>query len=71
MTIFDIRNDVPIPPLKGKGTTVYPFKKMEVGDSFTGPRGATIAAAYYKKRHIWDYTSRKLQDGTYRIWRTA
>jgi hypothetical protein len=54
----------------------YPFRAMEVGDSFlVEPREANrarSAASKWSKRHRgFRFTSRRMPDGDYRIWRIA
>jgi hypothetical protein len=54
---------------------LYPFAKLEIGDSFALPSTVRIkvsdAARQWKRRHPgWDYCTRT-DDGTVRVWRTA
>ena len=71
---FKLEKDIPIPAKQmRKKQSIYPFNKMEVGDSFIVPlnkiKTMRTAIAHYKKRHPeWSYASRTLQEG-FRIWR--
>jgi hypothetical protein len=67
--MYAVEKGVPLPP-QPKTRGVYPFKAMDVGDSFVGPVQAQWAAQQWKKNHPgWDYTAKKQADGTVRIWR--
>lgn len=74
--MLEVESTVNIPQGTGRGRpSVYPFERMDVGDSFLVPsdRGmkARLAASAWKRNHSgWDYTSRQDVDGV-RIWRTA
>lgn len=83
MSDIQIDSGIPIPPrATGEGRTPkYPFRQMEVGDSFLvpymdgRPRGHTarrMAAATKSavKRTGWKFTARQLSDGL-RVWRVA
>ena len=71
MTIV-IERGIPVPTPLIK----YPFRGMEVGDSFVikeddEVKRASDAAASYKRNHEgWSYAARKLYAGGCRIWRT-
>lgn len=68
--MFKIEKAVPIP----RGNAKYPFKEMQVGDSFFVPKdrvkNAQIAAYAWAKRNGVVLASRSV-DGGLRIWRTA
>lgn len=78
-TAFKIEKGIPIPPSKGGAgrPTLYPFAKMEVGDSFTiesarKQQGRMCAiASDYGKRHGMRFTVRTIGDGMLRVWRVA
>ena len=57
----------------GKPPT-YPFKDMEIGDSFVFPlkkRGAVASAAYlFGGRHNKKFITRKVTESEARCWRT-
>lgn len=68
---YVIEKDVPIP---GGFCYRYPFKQMEIGDSFLIGNDETMASRVrsagcnYSKKHNKKFTVRKCLDG-YRIWR--
>ena len=55
-------------------TYVYPYRAMDVGDSFFVPNGKmpTVNAANYRafKSLGWKFSARQ-QEGGIRVWRTA
>ena len=64
-----IDKNIPLP-------TRWPFKQMEVGDSFAIPTDmkrhtVAVSAMRYGKKHGMKFTTRKMPDGTFRCWRTA
>ena len=76
-----IESGVPIPPRGGKTRgSMYPFAKMEAGDSFGIPatadrleavrRNIQGAASGYGKRHGKKFTTRVLATEV-RVWRVA
>lgn len=73
---FKIEKGVSLPPTRGQGTggapSKYPFKEMEVGDSFAAPlserRRVASAASAHKRRHGGQFTARTLEDEV-RVWR--
>lgn len=81
-----LQSHVPIDTTpKGGRTSVYPFKDMKVGDSFTldakhngcmkstekaNPRVA-LAAHKHGKRHGWQFTYTTHDDGSVTVWRVA
>ena len=73
---MNICTDIPPPTGAVHGrTALYPFGRMNVGDSFLVTADmatrARMAAAARKRMHPgWDYTTRKEGD-CLRIWRTA
>jgi hypothetical protein len=77
--MFKIDKGIPIPPSRyGEKTTVYPFKDMEIWDSFFIPGGratrlsGSIANARTKYGHL--YSTRQVEEEGVRgvrIWRTA
>lgn len=78
--MFKIEKDVPLPTTVGKGgTSKYPFRQMEVGDSFrvegpvtAGQRNSiSHCAASVGKRTGRMFTTRLQPDGSVRIWRVA
>lgn len=69
-TKFKIEKNIPIPG--EHGNTKYPFKLLEVGDSFYVegiPSSARTAAHSYAKRYGVKLVSKREKKG-YRIWRT-
>lgn len=80
-SLFRIDKNLPIPNPTGQGRhSIYPFARMEVGDSFlvppsmcpprTGLNGARRSVSMYAKRHGTKFTCRKTPDGL-RVWRIA
>lgn len=78
--MFKIEKSVPIPQIDPRfdgstlgSTPLYPFKDMQVGDSFFVPKSvskkAFAAARVHKHRHKVGFIMRPYGDG-YRIWRT-
>jgi hypothetical protein len=68
-----IQSDVPIPP---PGNKLYPWAKMEVGDSFAVPLSfgdrVKSAAWYYGKKHGVKFRTAQVIEGdslVVRIWR--
>lgn len=72
-TDFEIDRNVP-PPTDGRGAKAkYPFRDMEVGDSFYVPgcdANKLRAASRYHKSNGRQYTARDTAGGA-RIWRIA
>lgn len=77
---FPIRKGVPLPHSSGNTTKQerYPWREMDVGDSFVVPfRGGDVAkqqasvatvAKHASKRHGHKYTTRRLEGGI-GVWR--
>ena len=69
MSNFIIEKNIPYERRAGK--TKYPFQKMEVGDSFVGQNvNSVTAACRFGKDNNMEFRSARLQDGSFRIWRT-
>lgn len=73
-----IERDVPIPPVgkaPGGKPRVFPVAELEVGESFEFPiekRPTVQSSASHVKRDTGrEFTVRKIDDVTGRIWRTA
>lgn len=74
-----IEKNIPIPsprnPLSMGRPRIYPFHVMEVGDSFAvimKKKNAVAATANrYGKNNNMKFATRKMDDGTIRVWRTA
>lgn len=74
---YKIDKGVPIPKQETRGRRpIYPFGKLEVGDSFAVDielrERIQAYAAQYKRYHGggWDYVTRSNETET-RVWRTA
>ena len=63
---FKIEKGIEVPQYRAK----YPFKKMEVGDSFFSETDACSSAYMYGKRNGKRFLIRKEGDG-FRVWRIA
>lgn len=85
---YQIEKNIPIPAGKRENqTSLYPFKEMKVGDSFSigvieGSKGDSDvamrkvgnAARNWKNkvgRTEWKFRVRKMEDNSVRIWRVA
>jgi hypothetical protein len=72
---YEIEKNVPIPTIKRKAPAEkYPFRHMEIGDSFfipdeTGTSVSGLVSAYGKKLGK-KFSSRTVKDGA-RIWRLS
>jgi hypothetical protein len=80
MSEFPIGPISGLPVLRRRGTSIWPFASLNVGDSFSLPVSdrprLTASAAIYKAKHAgWSYTTRTIVNPngtkTVRIWRTA
>ena len=79
--MYTIENDVPIPVDCHRGglrgaRTLYPFRSMEIGQSFTVSDAQTKrvmgAAKKFRARNPgWDYVTSRLATGGLRLWRLA
>lgn len=66
-----IDKNVPKPAVRGQYSR-YPWKTMEVDDSFVIPDGVAPNTLYHcAKRQKIKISVRKQLDGTYRCWRAA
>ncbi len=77
MSIYKIEKGIPMPPAHTYQAPppTYPFRNMEVGDSFVVPRDKEIAAwsaaARHKARTGQEMRTVLLPDGSRRIWRAS
>lgn len=67
-----IEKNVPIPQREHVG--LFPFKEMEVGDSFvihdaSLHKCVVEQASRYKRKRVAEFTTRKIADGKWRCWR--
>lgn len=81
-TEIKIDKNVPIPPtqnkINGKRERIYPYKKLEVGDSFFIPYANSLSALsggvflYIKKENKKLCSRKVIENGIWglRIWRT-
>ena len=71
MVSIDIQKNIPIPPEKKRN--VYPYKDMEIGESFFVPTGKIqiVCNANYRtgKQLGKKFIARKENEGV-RVWRT-
>lgn len=73
---FLVTDKIPLPSQRGQ-LSVYPFRRMRIGDSFAVPfrerTRLSPAASQFKKRNPeWNFTGRRLTEGgkdVYRVWR--
>lgn len=64
-----------VPPPEQISKAKYPFPEMEVGDSFVAPQSdidkVRFAAGQMARRKGMKFATRRMDDGTYRIWRLS
>jgi len=66
-TAFKIDKDVPVPK-----TGKYPFREMEVGDSFVAPLAKRSSISCVMGRYApKKFTTSKISDTECRVWRIA
>ena len=77
MSIGPIEKNIPIQP-KGAhraGEFMKQLGALEVGDSFmvTGSKQTSVSGMLSRWARVWDrkFTTRRIKDGEFRIWRTA
>ena len=63
-----VQKNIPIP-------SKFPFPEIQVGDSFEIPSGVNrstvaISASRYGKKNGMKFITRKMPDGSIRVWRT-
>ena len=79
MADYQIETDVPIPVARRRDGRTYPFKELEVGQSFLVPldpsetpgqlrERVSAAMTWAKRKCEQDYCTRKV-DGGIRVWR--
>ncbi len=72
--MFLIEKNIPL-PRKGANRTqvLYPFHKMEVGDSFFAPNAMqskiTTAYNHFRKKHAQRKFTTRQENGGTRVWR--
>lgn len=77
-TSIKIDKNIPIPPADRRGlatsrTTKYPFRKMQIGESFLFPKGTKVsnarsAAQQTARRSNMKFSVRQIEEGI-RCWR--
>jgi hypothetical protein len=71
--MIEIEKGVPLPAHRDPPVRRYPFREMEVGDSFTVEGDSTALsrlAGYGNGRfHPKRFVQRKIAPNTYRVWR--
>lgn len=78
-TAFKIEKGIPFPPVSidTNRSVLYPFTEMAVGDSFAVNGGKEMQArlasaiAVHKKRYGRQFTIRRIDPNTFRVWRVA
>ena len=68
MSEFKIDKDIPIPD--GKRNSIYPWNKMNIGDSFFIKTKSISMGATNKRYSPKRFITRKVEDG-YRVWRIS
>ena len=70
--MYEINKGVPVPPFAVHRNTKYPFRSMEIGDSFFVPdiqhHNMSSVMAYHKKAYGTQFTARQ-EDNGIRVWR--
>jgi hypothetical protein len=76
--VIQIDKNVPLPaPKRGVGSAKYPWRLLEVGDSFlfsgANKHGKSASAQAIRAGRVLGrkFTVRKMDDGSYRCWRVA
>ena len=72
--IFEIEKNIAIPKIDKTRVgrkTKYPFRQMEIGDSFVAPKNAISAAQTHSMRHKEKFATRTIDADNIRIWRIA
>ena len=71
--MVEIEKGIPMPV--NRKPNIYPWKEMEIGDSFlfTGNAASAYSTTGNTNRVIHDrkFAARKMKDGTMRVWRIA
>ncbi len=70
MNTYVIEKGISIPE-HGNNKNNYPFKKMEVGDSFVVPLNKRGGLAFLSKRSGIKIKTAKIDDAHARVWRVA
>jgi hypothetical protein len=70
--MFQIEKNIPVP----SKASLYPFRQMEIGDSFLVPADAITRArsaltAFRSANDNFKFATRTLDGGALRIWRVA
>jgi hypothetical protein len=71
---FEIEKNIAIPEIDKTRVgrkTKYPFREMEIGDSFVARKNAISAAQTHSARHKEKFSIRRIDDDNIRIWRIA
>jgi predicted signal transduction protein with EAL and GGDEF domain len=69
--MIKIEKDIPLPVRNGGPQRLYPFKEMEIGDSFLAPIKQSAASGHARRASLAlgrKFTTATVQGGT-RIWR--
>ncbi len=65
-----IRSGIPIPPLSARSHLSVIANKMQTGDSVDVPKSQAVGMCQAIRRMHGGATMRKLDDNTWRVWRT-
>ena len=69
--VYKVESGHPIPENRRGRRAKYPFRDMEIGDSFICPHERVrLAAASHAKRNGVRFTVRKIAGGKFQCWRT-
>jgi len=73
--VYQIDSDVPMPEEPETFNDAFPLERLEVGESFEFPyehrKYVQSRASTIKRRKGMEYTVRKVDDKSARVWRTA
>lgn len=73
---YEVKKGIPVEkPAGGRSARMYPFPIMEVGDSFDVPIDQRVnvatKASKQKRKYGREFTVKKINETTVRVWRIA
>ena len=74
--MIHVDQNIPLPEKTYRGRDAkYPFRQLNVGESFCLPDLATVPSiracvGYYRQRYGLNFTVRRTTEGGVRVWRT-
>lgn len=67
---MQIRSDIPIPPRNAYSEFSVIATKMKAGDCVDVRKSQAVSMCQAIRRQGWQSTMRKIDDDTWRVWRT-